>query len=61
MTEDKRDERWLARRREKQRLKRERTADTPQKTAERKKPDAAADVKDAIARTGETGFLTGGF
>jgi hypothetical protein len=51
---------WLARRREKRQLKRERTGDTPQKAAERKK-SADPEVKDAIAGAGERGFLTGGF
>ena len=50
----------VARRREKRRLKRERTGDSPQKAAEREKP-GDPDVKDAIARTGEREFLTGGF
>ena len=60
MADDKRETGWLARRREKRRHKRERTGDTPQKTAERRKPHDA-DVKDAMTRTGETGFLSGGF
>jgi hypothetical protein len=49
----------LARRREKRRLMRERKGDTPQKLSERKKPGDRS-VKDAIARTGETGFFSGG-
>ena len=61
MAEEKRTAGWLARRREKQRLRRERTGDSPQKLAERKKPGGEASVKDAVARTGETGFLSGGF
>ena len=50
---------WLARRREKRRLMRERKGDTPQKLSERKKPGDPS-VQDAIARTGETGFFSGG-
>jgi hypothetical protein len=61
MAESKREDGWLARRREKQRLKRERTGDSPQKQTERKKPGGDSNTKDAIARAGETGFLSGGF
>jgi hypothetical protein len=50
---------WLARRREKRRLMRERKGDSPQKLSERKKPGDPS-VQDAIARTGETGFFSGG-
>jgi hypothetical protein len=50
---------WLARRREKRRLMREREGDSPQKLSERKKPGDPS-VQDAIARTGETGFFSGG-
>ena len=50
---------WLARRREKRRRMREREGDSPQKLSERKKPGDPS-VKDAIARTGETGFFSGG-
>jgi hypothetical protein len=60
MAEEERAAGWLARRREKRRRKRERTGDTPQKHAERKKPATNPDVKDAIGRAGETGFLSGG-
>lgn len=59
MTEDKRTDGWLAKQREKKRLKRERTGDSPQKAAERKKP-SDPDVTGAMARTGTTGFLGGG-
>ena len=61
MAEEKRAAGFVERRREKRRLKRERTGDSPQKAAERKKPGNNPDVKDAISRTGERGFLTGGF
>jgi hypothetical protein len=60
MAEEKRPGGWLAKRREKRRLMRERTGDTPQKRSERKKPGGDPNVKDAIARTGETGFFSGG-
>jgi hypothetical protein len=60
MAEEKGKAGFLAKRREKQRVKRERTGDTPQKAAERKKPGDRS-VTDAMARTGETGFLIGGF
>jgi hypothetical protein len=59
MAEEKSPGGWLARRREKRRLMRERRGDTPQKLSERKKPGDPS-VKDAIARTGETGFFSGG-
>lgn len=62
MSDDKRKDGWLARRRDKKRLKRERTGDSPEKAAEGKKPgDADPDVTGAMARTGTTGFLSGGF
>jgi hypothetical protein len=52
---------WLARRREKRRLDRERAGDTPERLAERRhRRRREPDVKDAMARTGEMGFLTGG-
>jgi len=53
---------WLAKRREKQRLKRERTGDSPQKQVER--PKSGGDdqsVKDVADRVGTTGFIAGGF
>jgi hypothetical protein len=59
MADKKRAADLLARRREKRRLKRERTGDSPQKATEREKP-GDPEVKDAIARTGERGFLSGG-
>jgi hypothetical protein len=60
MADEKRTTGWLAKRREKRRLKRERTGDTPEKTAERNKP-TDPDVKGAMERAGATGFLSGGF
>jgi hypothetical protein len=42
---------WLARRRETQRLKRERTGDSPEKRTERSKTQEAT-VKDAAQRAG---------
>jgi hypothetical protein len=50
---------WLAKRRETRRLKRARSGDSPQKAAERKKR-GDPDVKDAIDRAGQVGFLSGG-
>jgi len=51
----------LARRREKRRLKRERTGDSPERVAERKTGNtdafAASDVTDAMARSATTQFL----
>jgi hypothetical protein len=64
MTEAKRTGGWLARRREQRRLKRARSGDSPEKAAERKKPtdpNGDPDVTGAMARTGTTGFLGGGF
>jgi hypothetical protein len=60
MADDKHTAGWVARRRDTKRLKRERTGDTPQKLAERKQPASAVSSKEAIARTGVTGFLSGG-
>jgi hypothetical protein len=51
---------WLTRRRQKRRLKRQRTGDTPQKLAERRRRPER-DVTEAIARTGEIGFISGAF
>jgi hypothetical protein len=52
---------WPTQRREKQRLKRERTGDSPERVAERNtgKTDALApsDVTDAMARSATTQFL----
>jgi len=50
--------RWLARRREKRRLERQRTGDTPEKLAEHH-ARRERDVTDAIARAGEIGFIGG--
>ena len=46
--------------REKRRLKLERTGDTPQKRAERKKPGDQPSVSDNANRAGVGGFLGGG-
>jgi hypothetical protein len=59
VAEKKRPAGWLAKRREERRLKRARSGDSPQKVAEPKKP-GDADVKDAIDRAGQAGFLSGG-
>jgi hypothetical protein len=64
MTEAKRKGGWLARRREKRRRERERSGDSPEKATESKKSGDAngdPDVTGAMARTGTTGFLGGGF
>ncbi len=55
--------RWLARRREQRALQRERTGDTPQKLAERRKPSMGGEGSptDAMVRTGTVGFLGGSF
>ena len=61
MPEEKRTAGWLARRREKRRLKRERTGDSPERVAERKTGStdafAPSDVTDAMARSATTQFL----
>jgi hypothetical protein len=49
MGEENPKEGWLARRREQKRLKRERTGDSPQRTAEGRKPQDTT-VKDAANR-----------
>ena len=59
MAEEKRTAGWLAKRREKRRLKREHTGDSPEKAAEGKK-SGDPDVTGAMARTVTTGFLAGG-
>ena len=51
---------WLARRREKQQLKRERTGDTPQKVAEGRRTPSDATVKDAVGKAPVGGGLIGG-
>jgi hypothetical protein len=63
MGDAKRKDSWLARRREKKRRKRDRTGDSPERSAEGKKAADGADpdVTGAMARTGTTGFLGGGF
>ena len=54
------DGRW-ARRRERKRLKRERTGDSPEKRAERTAPGSSeTTVKDAANRAGLGGFVGGG-
>ena len=50
---------WADRRREKKRLKLERTGDSPQKQGERRKGGPPT-VRDAAERTGTIGFLGGG-
>jgi hypothetical protein len=52
---------WVARRRERRRLKRERTGDSPEKLAERSRPAPDANPTDAMARTATVGFLGGWF
>jgi hypothetical protein len=49
---------WLARRREQNRLKRERTGDSPQKAAERRKPQDTT-VEDAAKRASTGGWVGG--
>ena len=51
---------WLARRREKQQLKRERTGDTPQKVAEGQRTPSGPTVKDAVGKAPVGGGLVGG-
>ena len=51
---------WLARRREKQQLKRERTGDTPQKAAEGRRTPSDPTVKDAVGKAPVGGGLIGG-
>ena len=51
---------WLARRREKQRLKRERTGDTPEKVAEARRTPNGPTVKDAVGKAPVGGALIGG-
>ena len=54
---------WRDKRREKKRVKRERTGDSPEKRSEHQKPTHGADddVAGAMWKTGTTGFLGGGF
>jgi hypothetical protein len=51
---------WLARRREKQQLKRERTGDTPQKVVEGRRTPSDPTVKDAVGKAPVGGGLIGG-
>jgi hypothetical protein len=51
---------WAARRREKKRLRLERTGDSPQKQGESRR-GASATVKDNAHRAGMGGFVSGGF
>ena len=51
---------WLAKRREKQRAKRERTGDTPEKVAEGHRSSDEPSVKDAAAKFPAGGGLMGG-
>jgi hypothetical protein len=49
-------------RREKKRAERERTGDSPEKAAERKRPgEPEGDVAGAMWHTGTAGYLSGGF
>ena len=61
MPDEKRTASWLARRREKRRLKRGRTGDSPERAAERKAGSTGAvapsDVTDAMARSATTQFI----
>jgi hypothetical protein len=59
MAEKKPNDGWLARRREQKRLKRERSGDSPEKAAERRKPQDTT-VKDAADRASTgAGFVSG--
>jgi hypothetical protein len=49
---------WLSRRREQNRLKRERTGDSPEKAAERRKPQDTT-VEDAAKRASTGGWVGG--
>ena len=51
---------WLARRRKKQQLQRERTGDTPQKVAEGRRTPSDPSVKDAMGQAPVGGGLIGG-
>ena len=51
---------WLAKRREKRQLKRERTGDTPQKVAEGRRTPSEPTVKDAVGKAPVGGGLIGG-
>jgi hypothetical protein len=59
MTEKKPRIGWWERRGEERRLKRERSGDSPEKVAERRKPHEPT-VKDAAQRAGLGGFVGGG-
>ena len=50
---------WLARRREQKRIKRERSGDSPEKAAERRKPQDATTVEDAAKRASTGGWVGG--
>jgi hypothetical protein len=51
---------WLTRRREKQRLKRARTGDTPEKVAEGRRNPSDPTVKDVVGKAPVGGGLIGG-
>ena len=51
---------WAARRRERKRLKLERSGDSPQKRAERQRAGSTT-VRDNANRAGMGGFVSGGF
>jgi len=61
MAEQKQKRGWLARRREKRRLKREQGGDSPEKRAEGKRPGdpADSDGTEVVGRAGTIGFLGG--
>jgi hypothetical protein len=51
--------RWGERRREKKRLKQERTGDSPEKRTERQRKPSGADQGDAARQAGATGTVGG--
>jgi hypothetical protein len=58
MGEKKPNDGWLARRREQKRIKRERSGDSPEKAAERRKPQDTT-VEDAAKRASTGGWVGG--
>ena len=58
MGEKKPNDGWLARRREQKRIKRERSGDSPEKAAERRKPQETT-VEDAAKRASTGGWVGG--
>jgi hypothetical protein len=59
MGEKKPNDGWLARRREQKRIKRERSGDSPEKAAERRRPQDATTVEDAAKRASTGGWVSG--